>query len=347
MKKLRKLLVYFVMVLTLTLAMPTNSFAAVKLNQKTVTLIKGQSTTLKIKGTKKKAKWSSSKKNVATVNQKGKVTAKKKGTTIITAKVGSKKYKCKVTVQTPNISKKSITLQKGQTFTLKVNGTNQKVTWKSSNKNIATVSNKGKVTAKKKGSVIITAKVGNQKYKCKVTVKATPVTSPTAPTKPHTPSVVGTRNNPIDLSTGHTFTYADYSGSHTVKLQLVETIENADQIIYEENMFNEVSDGTNRWVLYHYKLNYLSGTDEISASDVINPYYFYNASSTFSIGERAEVATLSGNLEGFNIYDVRLYPGGSSDVWLGMLVDKTIPYTTFKLSWYDTSFTSHEIWFKN
>ena len=53
---------------------------------------------MKVKGTKKKVKWSSNKKTIATVTRKGKVTAKKQGTAVITAKIGKKKYKCKVKV---------------------------------------------------------------------------------------------------------------------------------------------------------------------------------------------------------------------------------------------------------
>ena len=70
----------------------------VKLNKKSVTLTEGKSITLKLKGTTKKAKWTSNKKKVATVNQKGKVTAKKAGKAKITAKAGKKKYTCTVTV---------------------------------------------------------------------------------------------------------------------------------------------------------------------------------------------------------------------------------------------------------
>lgn len=47
---------------------------------------------------------------------------------------------------------------------------NVKATWKSSNPKIASVTSKGKVTAKKKGTATITAKVGKKTYKCKVTV---------------------------------------------------------------------------------------------------------------------------------------------------------------------------------
>lgn len=71
------------------------------LNYKKKTLTKGQTLKLKVKGRKKKVKWSSSKKKVASVNEKGKVTAKRKGKAVITAKVGAKKYRCKITVVLP------------------------------------------------------------------------------------------------------------------------------------------------------------------------------------------------------------------------------------------------------
>ncbi len=69
------------------------------------------------------------------------------------------------------INSKSKTLKVKQTYKLKILGTNKKVKWSSGNTKVATVSSNGKVTAKKKGITTITAKVGNKKYHCKVTVK--------------------------------------------------------------------------------------------------------------------------------------------------------------------------------
>ena len=53
------------------------------------------------------------------------------------------------------------------------NATNQKITWKSSNKKIATVSSKGVVTGKKKGTVKITVTTadGKKTASCTVMVK--------------------------------------------------------------------------------------------------------------------------------------------------------------------------------
>ena len=76
----------------------------VKLNKKKVTLKKGKSITLRATMTPKnstdKLQWSSSKKKVAKVTSKGKVTAKKKGKAVITVKTSSgKKAKCTVVVK--------------------------------------------------------------------------------------------------------------------------------------------------------------------------------------------------------------------------------------------------------
>ncbi len=135
-------------------------------------------------------KWSTSNKKIATVNSKGKVTIKKaKGTVTITAKTADgqkasvkfKVSKAKVKVSKIKVvgSKTMKTSGKKKKQTLKVAITpvtadNQKVTWKSSNTKIATVNSKGKVTAKKKGKVTITATAkdgSKKKVKFKITVK--------------------------------------------------------------------------------------------------------------------------------------------------------------------------------
>ncbi len=82
---------------------------SVKLNKKSLSLTVGKSKTLKLKNLKKgqKVKWSSSSKKIASVNKKGKVTAKKAGKAKITAKAGKAKYVCKVTVKAKKSTKKN------------------------------------------------------------------------------------------------------------------------------------------------------------------------------------------------------------------------------------------------
>lgn len=159
----------FALMLVVCMALPVS---AASISKKKVTICTGQTIQLKVNGVKKKARWASSNKSVATVTQKGKVSAKKKGTTAITAKIGKKKYACKVTVESPKLSKTSITVKKGKTYQLKMQNTKQKYKWSSKNKSIATVTSKGKVTGKKTGTTYIYAKSASGKiFKCKVTVK--------------------------------------------------------------------------------------------------------------------------------------------------------------------------------
>lgn len=71
----------------------------ISLNKTSLKLIKGKKYKLKLKNAKVvKIKWKSRNKKIASVNKSGKVTAKKKGSTTITATYGKKKYECRVTV---------------------------------------------------------------------------------------------------------------------------------------------------------------------------------------------------------------------------------------------------------
>lgn len=72
-----------------------------------------------------------------------------------------------------NLTKATLTKKKGKAHSvqLKMQWQKGKVKWRSSNKKVATVNSKGKVTAKKKGKATISAKVAGKTYKCKVTVK--------------------------------------------------------------------------------------------------------------------------------------------------------------------------------
>ena len=99
--RIKKGVSVLLMIVVLIVAVCPNvaSAAKVKLNKTSLTLTKGKSYTLKVKGTSKKVTWKSSKKSVASVSQKGRVTAKKTGKTTVVATVAKKKYSCKVTVK--------------------------------------------------------------------------------------------------------------------------------------------------------------------------------------------------------------------------------------------------------
>lgn len=144
---------------------PTVKLTATKLALKTKQSVTVRATGL-AKGDYVKS-WTSSKKSVATVDKNGKITAtSKEGTAVITVTLASKKT-AKVTVtvkmiRTTKLTKvpKTLSLTTGKKYTLKPvvtpSNSQEKVTYKSSNTKIATVSSTGVITAKKVGKVTIT-----------------------------------------------------------------------------------------------------------------------------------------------------------------------------------------------
>lgn len=161
--------------------------AAIKLNVSSLTLRRKQTTT-KVKvsmayGDSIKS-WASSNKKIVTVDKNGKIKAgTKTGTAKITVTLKSgKKATLKVKVQTAKVKttkisglKKKLTIKKGKSVTLKPVvspiTSQEKVTYRSSNKKIATVSSKGVVKGRRKGTVTITVKSGKVTKKIKITVK--------------------------------------------------------------------------------------------------------------------------------------------------------------------------------
>lgn len=163
----------------------------IKLNYSSLKLQRGKSTTaVKIKSStpkeeKIKSATSSKKSTVAVKVSKGvlKITGKKRGTatvTVTSTNGATDKIKIfvvkKVDVKKLTLNKKKAVLKEGKKLTLAVTknpvtATN-KITWNSSNKKVAAVNSKGVVKAKKKGTVIITARASNgKKATCKVTVR--------------------------------------------------------------------------------------------------------------------------------------------------------------------------------
>jgi uncharacterized protein YjdB len=123
--------------------------------------------------------YKSSNPKVATVSQKGLITAVAEGQTTITVKTadGKASATCKVTVGSMvtsiKLNKTSIKMWDYGMFTLKatiVGDKNAKIKWTSSNDTIATVSDSGIVYGVFKGSATITASIGKIKATCKVQV---------------------------------------------------------------------------------------------------------------------------------------------------------------------------------
>jgi uncharacterized protein YjdB len=121
-----------------------------------------------VSGINKKSTFVSSDFKVCDVSVGGTITAKRIGVAFIKVKVNKKILRCRVRVI--NINRKSIVIKVRKSYQLKVRGINSKVSWSSSNPFVASVNMRGKVTGKRKGTVIITGKVKGSKVTCTVVV---------------------------------------------------------------------------------------------------------------------------------------------------------------------------------
>ena len=164
---------------------------AVELNKATLELVIGKEETLTAtvtpeNATNKNVTWKSSKTDVATVDNNGKVTAIAEGNAKITVitKDGGKEANCLVTVSAASVAveevilnKTSLSLMEGFSETLTatispLTATNKNVTWMSDKPAVATVDDSGKVTAVKEGTatITVTTEDGGKTASCSVTV---------------------------------------------------------------------------------------------------------------------------------------------------------------------------------
>ena len=124
----------------------------------------------------------SANKKIATVDNKGNVKGVKAGKTTITLNFASGTSRTvTIVVQKKKVATSKLTVSE-RNVTLKVKGkrtlmalispitSKDKVTYKTSNKKVATVSKKGVITAKKAGKAVITVKAGKKTVKVKVKV---------------------------------------------------------------------------------------------------------------------------------------------------------------------------------
>lgn len=147
-------------------------------------------------------------------------------------------------------------------------------------------------------------------------------------------AAVGDRSTPYSAYKNHRFTWQEYDwdSQKVIELQLTNMYKGteANRIVAEENMFDRVPASDEEWLLMGFNLKYVSGPEEpLYATDVIwTEDSFYTKSGTAI--SPIDSATLSYNYTGQ--YDVELYPGGSSKVWYGILVKKTVGYPLFKVA---------------
>lgn len=186
---------------------------SVGLNQSTLTLSEGEGAQLTANfnpenATNKNVTWKSDNEAIAKVNEKGEVVGQKEGKTNITVTTedGGKTAVCEVTVKKANVPVQSVglnnstlALSEGEGAQLTAhfnpeNATNQNVTWRSENTEIAKVNEKGEVVGQKEGTtnIIVTTEDGGKTATCAVTVKKAV----------HKVEGVGLNNSTLALSAG-------------------------------------------------------------------------------------------------------------------------------------------------
>lgn len=172
--------------------------------------------------------------SIATPSVSAEAASSKKAVKSVTLKVNNKK-----------VNSKTTTLQVGKTLTVKTtvspSSAKKSISYKTSNKKIATVSSKGKVKAVKAGTAKITVTVkgkNNKKktawFKVKVTKKATPTKTPTkAPTATPAPQEVAVTSIKLNASAttiaaGQTAqVYAEIQPTNATNKSLTYTSSNA------------------------------------------------------------------------------------------------------------------------
>jgi len=291
-KKIPTLMLMLLMIFGLGMSMPARAEAAVKVSKvtvksptgskKTVYVGEGKSvqlkTTVKVnpnKKTNKKVTYKSGNEKIATVNSKGKITGKQTGTTKITVtsqKNAKKKATISVKVVKPStkvsLKTKKGTLYIGDTVKLKASvkapaGGYKGVTWSTSNKKAATVTQKGVVKGRKAGKAKIKAKAADGSGKSAtytVTVKSKPVSVSGLTFKnPYNNSstyrivvtLSGAKALQISNFTIKTKAYEKGTYNRTVKIEDLYTANNKDYILELEN---SISNG-------HYVQCTVSGID--------------------------------------------------------------------------------------
>ena len=170
---------------------------SVTLNKSSLTLVEGNNETLTVTVTPddvidKSVLWTSSDPSVATVSDKGVVSAVSAGTATITATstlTPDKKAACTVTVHPKfihvtdvSLDKSSLTLELGESATLSctvspADASDKSVTWSSSDEKVAKVDASGRVTTVAAGTatIIVTANDNGKRASCTVTVVPPPV----------------------------------------------------------------------------------------------------------------------------------------------------------------------------
>ena len=149
---------------SLTVTIPT-------LSKKSVTMLSGANTTIKLNKAVGTPIWFSSDESIAEVDENGGITAHSAGNVDIIAQLNGIDYICSVTVKQPTLSIRKVTLASGKTKKISLKNTGlTNVLWESSDDSVAYVEN-GMIVAVAPGQAEITTEAGGCTEVCIVTVE--------------------------------------------------------------------------------------------------------------------------------------------------------------------------------
>ena len=138
----------------------------------------------------------------------------------------------------------------------------------------------------------------------------------------------GTRSNPYSATDGATILYNKWSFEPNRKVSITCTNvirgAKANSLANAENMFNDTPTSNQEWIFFEFNVKYISSEDGendiLEGSDVIYKDTFFTTNG--SAIPSHDLATLGDTYKGYGVFDVKLYPGGSSKVVIGLLTDK-------------------------
>ena len=146
-----------------------------------------------------------------------------------------------------------------------------------------------------------------------------------------TPDTGSTDSNKTqETYSSSTVVHNEYSFEPTRKFNIVCTNiirgSEANSIINSENMFNDKPSSSQEWIIMEFNVDYLSSSDgnndEIKGSDIIyKDTFFLKNKSSLPV---YDLATLGDRYGAYGVFDVRMYPGSSAKIVIGLLTDKNV-----------------------
>lgn len=153
---------------------PVISIKSLKINSSEISMLTGKTRQLTARitptNTTESVTWYSTDTSVVVVDENGRITTVGPGTADVIVSGGINNVEGKCTIHSIAISNSSITLEQYDAFDLYVDGTTAKVSWRSNNPRVATITSTGHVVARMAGTTTMTATVDGKTLTCVVRV---------------------------------------------------------------------------------------------------------------------------------------------------------------------------------